>query len=163
MKIGIYFYLTKIFWQKFYRNVPWVVPNISCPDLWIWLVAMATEMLNLRKHIQKSYLGIKLKLYGKGYSISLYKNGVWLPLLMRFRYYGNLKFPLTSNGVSTVFWQTFYRHVPWVLLYLTYNFCSSFWWLVAMATDRLSKKISNDQELIQSDPTSCPQNQTGND
>ena len=26
----------------------------------------------------------------------------------------------------------------------------------------LSKKISNDQELIQSDPTSCPQNQKGN-
>ena len=25
------------------------------------------------------------------------------------------------------------------------------------------KKISNDQELIQSDPTSCPQNQKGND
>ena len=24
------------------------------------------------------------------------------------------------------------------------------------------KKISNDQELIQSDPTSCPQNQKGN-
>ena len=24
------------------------------------------------------------------------------------------------------------------------------------------KKISNDQELLQSDPTSCPQNQTGN-
>ena len=27
---------------------------------------------------------------------------------------------------------------------------------------RSSKKISNDQELIQSDPTSCPQNQKGN-
>ena len=27
---------------------------------------------------------------------------------------------------------------------------------------RKSKKISNDQELIQSDPTSCPQNQKGN-
>ena len=27
---------------------------------------------------------------------------------------------------------------------------------------RESKKISNDQELIQSDPTSCPQNQKGN-
>ena len=27
---------------------------------------------------------------------------------------------------------------------------------------RLSKKISNDQELIQSDPISCPQNQKGN-
>ena len=25
-----------------------------------------------------------------------------------------------------------------------------------------SKKTSNDQELIQSDPTSCPQNQKGN-
>ena len=25
-----------------------------------------------------------------------------------------------------------------------------------------SKKISNDQELIQSDPTSCPQTQKGN-
>ena len=28
--------------------------------------------------------------------------------------------------------------------------------------DTISKKISNDQELIQSDPTSCPQNQKGN-
>ena len=28
--------------------------------------------------------------------------------------------------------------------------------------DVKSKKISNDQELIQSDPTSCPQNQKGN-
>ena len=27
---------------------------------------------------------------------------------------------------------------------------------------RQSKKISNDQELIQSDPISCPQNQKGN-
>ena len=26
----------------------------------------------------------------------------------------------------------------------------------------LSKKVSNDQELIQSDPISCPQNQKGN-
>ena len=29
-------------------------------------------------------------------------------------------------------------------------------------TDAQSKMISNDQELIQSDPTSCPQNQKGN-
>ena len=27
---------------------------------------------------------------------------------------------------------------------------------------KLNKKISNDQEPIQSDPTSCPQNQKGN-
>ena len=31
------------------------------------------------------------------------------------------------------------------------------------STQRMeSKKISNDQELIQSDPISCPQNQKGN-
>ena len=30
------------------------------------------------------------------------------------------------------------------------------------AMTKESKKISNDQELIQSDPTSCPQNQRGN-
>ena len=41
---------------------------------------------------------------------------------------------------------------------------------IAVSKDRVikllkglkSKKISNDQELIQSDPTSCPQNQKGN-
>ena len=27
---------------------------------------------------------------------------------------------------------------------------------------KLSKKVSNDQEIIQSGPTSCPQNQKGN-
>ena len=30
------------------------------------------------------------------------------------------------------------------------------------SSDMQSKKISNDQELIQSDPISCPQNQKGN-
>ena len=32
----------------------------------------------------------------------------------------------------------------------------------ALSLLRQSKKISNDQELIQSDPISCPQNQKGN-
>ena len=31
-----------------------------------------------------------------------------------------------------------------------------------LITNVQSKKISNDQELIQLDPTSCPQNQKGN-
>ena len=30
------------------------------------------------------------------------------------------------------------------------------------AACKVSKKISNDQELIQSDPIACPQNQKGN-
>ena len=33
--------------------------------------------------------------------------------------------------------------------------------LICLLSDK-SKTISNDQELIQSDPTSCPQNQKGN-
>ena len=34
--------------------------------------------------------------------------------------------------------------------------------LVGISTLMESEKISNDQELIQSDPISCPQNQKGN-
>ena len=34
--------------------------------------------------------------------------------------------------------------------------------IFVVVTIKKSKKISNDQELIQSDPTSCPQNQKGN-
>ena len=47
----------QIFWQKFYRNFPWVVlyqPYEFCPNLWILLVVMATEMPNLRKKYSKS-------------------------------------------------------------------------------------------------------------
>ena len=33
---------------------------------------------------------------------------------------------------------------------------------IRLDTKLKSKKITNDQELIQSDPTSCPQNQKGN-
>ena len=34
--------------------------------------------------------------------------------------------------------------------------------MVFVGNIQKSKKISNDQELIQSDPTSCPQTQKGN-
>ena len=34
--------------------------------------------------------------------------------------------------------------------------------LISSEFETQSKKISNDQELIQSDPISCPQNQKGN-
>ena len=37
-----------------------------------------------------------------------------------------------------------------------------FTFILSDTDGQLSKKISNDQELIQSDPISCPQNQTGN-
>ena len=48
----------QIFWQKFYRNVCWVALNQAYHfklNLWIWLVTMATERLNLqKKNIKRS-------------------------------------------------------------------------------------------------------------
>ena len=68
----------QIFWQKFFRNVPWVDLYHTYefrPNRWIWLVAMATERINLRKNIKKSEAirGMKLKLCRNVHNISLYK------------------------------------------------------------------------------------------
>ena len=46
----------QILWHEFYRNVAWVVfyqTYYLCPNLLIWLIAMATERLNLRNNICK--------------------------------------------------------------------------------------------------------------
>ena len=70
----------QIFWQKFCRNVPWVTLYQQyefCPNCWIWLVAMATETLNLWKKYSKIFSeairGMKLKLCRNVHNISLYK------------------------------------------------------------------------------------------
>ena len=60
----------QVFWQKFYRNIPCVVLYKTyhfCPNLWIWLVAMATKILHLWKKYYKIFSSeairrIKLKL-----------------------------------------------------------------------------------------------------
>ena len=55
----------------------------------------------------------------------------------------------------------FYRSVVWVKICMY----KCLIWIILEVCVLLyvkSKKISNDQELIQSDPTSCPQNQKGN-
>ena len=75
----------QIFWQKFCRNVPWVVlyqPYEFCPNLWIWLVAMATKTLNLRKNSSTIFFSealrrMKLKLCGNVHNVSLYKKYVF--------------------------------------------------------------------------------------
>ena len=74
----------KIFWQK---NLQKCFLSILyqtyhfCPNFWIWLVAMATERLKLRKilknHLLEAIRGIKLKLCSNIHYISLYKNGVF--------------------------------------------------------------------------------------
>ena len=43
-----------------------------------------------------------------------------------------------------------------------YEYCDRLTGEVIFYIFTKSKKISNDQELIQSDPTSCPRNQKGN-
>ena len=66
MKIGIHCYVIADILTNFYRNVPWVAHYQTYHYCWnrlIWLVAMATERLNLQKCITKSSpQNIKLKL-----------------------------------------------------------------------------------------------------
>ena len=49
-----------------------------------------------------------------------------------------------------------------LFLFMSANFLSVLLNFIHCTLLLKSKKISNDQELIQSDPTSCPQNQKGN-
>ena len=87
VKIEIYCYLIADIWQKFCRHVCWVVLHQAYhfrPNLSIWLVAMATEMLNLRKNNNKSTSqklwgggGGKLKLCRIVYNINLCKKSVF--------------------------------------------------------------------------------------
>ena len=94
----------QIFWQTFYRNVLCVVPYLTyeydffSKPLWIWLVVMATEKLYLRKKI--IIREVKLKRYRNVPNICLFKCFVLLLLLLCFRCYDNLKFPLPYNGES---------------------------------------------------------------
>ena len=72
-KLAIISVLLQVFWQKFYRNVPWVVlyqPYAFCPNHWFCLVAMKTERLN-----KKIYT--KLKLNRNIHNIGLYLNNVF--------------------------------------------------------------------------------------
>ena len=86
--------------------------------------------------------------------ISLYKFCVLLLLLKNSGCYGNLNLPWIYNGKIEkkafivkplqIFWQNFYRNVPWVVLYQADNFsaqCS--FWLVAMAAkiQKIKKNI----------------------
>ena len=60
---------------------------------------------------------------------------------------------LPMEIIIDVYWN------PQLYALLIFNYTSA----IMLFTIRVqSKKISNDQELIQSDPISCPQNQKGN-
>ena len=85
-KLRFFAITLQIFWQQFYRNVPWVVLYQTyefCPNRWIWLVVMATERINWWRNIKKSsppeeaIRGMKLKLCRNVHNISLYKKFVF--------------------------------------------------------------------------------------
>ena len=84
----------QIFWQKFYRNVPWVVlykTYLFYCKLLIWLVAMATRRQNLRKDIkkttpQKLFVGLSWNFAELFLTIASTK--------ILFGCYGNLKFSI---------------------------------------------------------------------
>ena len=59
-----------------------------------------------------------------------------------------------SNN-KTIQWHLNANEYPRILNGIASEWLKKFHW-------KQSKKISNDQELIQSDPISCPQNQKGN-
>ena len=96
VKVGLYFYLTADILTKVFQKCSLSSP---LPNIWvlskplIWLVAMATERINLWKKIKKSEAirGMKLKLC-RNVHISLYKIYLCflLPLLKCFHCYGNL-------------------------------------------------------------------------
>ena len=116
--------------------------------------AMATQRLNFWKKYSKIFFseairGMKLKLCINVHDISLYMHFIFLLLLsMCFYCYGNFKFPYNYNGKSEI---GIYFCVTadiltivllkcfWSSLYKPYEFCPDHWfWLVAMATERLN-------------------------
>ena len=138
----------QIFWQKFYRNVPWIVLYQSykfCPNRWIWLVAMATKMLNLWTNIKKSSPQKPLGGWSWNFAdmfITLafttimffycHCSCAFVPMatysfhrLIMGKVKVGLYFYLTADILTKVF--------PWVVLFQIYEFCPNCWiWLVAM-------------------------------
>ena len=126
--------LLQIFWQKFYKNVSGVVlyqPYEFCPNHWIWLMAMATEMRNVRekkktlKNLLRSIWGMKLKLCIHVHDSSLYINYVLCCCcpcaFVAIGLWEKWKLAFISVLLQT-FWQKFYRNVLRVVLYQPYKF-----------------------------------------
>ena len=159
----------QIFWQNFYRNVPWVVLYQTyhfCFNLLIWVVTMATRRQNLRKNIKKinsleAVSGIKLKLFRIVTNISLYKTidffiaiaqALWLLWQLKVSIYlqwekWKLRFIMLAH--CRYFEKKFYRIFSWVVLHQAYHLSPNLSvWVVAMATERFNlQKILKSQLL----------------
>ena len=134
--------LLQMFWKKFYRSFSGVVlyqPCEFCPNRW------------LKKKYSKIFFseairGMKLKLCINVYDISLCITHIFLlllPLLWQLKVSIYLQWEEWKSAFISVllqiFWQKFYWNVSGVVVYQLYAFCPNHWfWLVAMATERLN-------------------------
>ena len=130
----------QILWQTFIRNVPWVVRYQTYhfwPILWILVVAMATERLNLPKHIQNStpqkpYGGLSWNCSAVQ-NITFCKSGIFIAVVQLYSWLWQLSFHRLIMGklrkwhlfptLVQYFDKSFFRNVQWVFDYETYIFC----------------------------------------
>ena len=145
----------QIFWQHFYRNVPWVVlyqTYLFGSNLLIWLVTMATKRQNLWKiywkiNSSEAVWGIKLKLSWLFLTLASTKKKCFIAIAEALWLLWQLstdlqweKWKLRLIAISLqICWQQFYRNICWVVLLQAHNFGPNLSiWLVAMATEILN-------------------------
>ena len=113
VKIGLNCYLTADILTTVLQkcSMSSFLPNISFLSTSLNLVVKFAKR-KIEKHLLRSHKGTKLKLC-RTLHLASTKCMFLLPLLMYFRCYINLMFPLTYNGKSDIaislqiFWQTF--------------------------------------------------------
>ena len=92
----------QIFWQTFYRNVPWVVLYETYHfwhNLWIWYGYHDNRKAKFEKKILKNHLlrghkGDKAETLQNVHNISPYKNGIFIPIAHVLSLQWQLKFSI---------------------------------------------------------------------
>ena len=139
VKIEIHCYLIADSLPKFYRNICWVVLRKAyhvSPNLSIWLVAMATERLNLRNNIKNQLLRNckwdKAELGRLVHNIGLYKIiAFYFRCLSTLVDMATLSFYRLIMGKLAICYfnanilTKIFRTVCWVVLYQIYTFCQN--------------------------------------
>ena len=142
MKVCLHFYLTAAVLTKVLQKC-----SLSSPLPKIWILSKPLNLIGRHgnrnaKFVEKkskpvsskTISGMKLELCRNVHNISLYKIIFLLLLLICLHCYGNLKFPLSYNGknetchsllnLGRYFDKSLLNfYVPWVVLYLPYQFC----------------------------------------
>ena len=133
----------QIFWQKFYRNVSWVVlyqPYEFCPNGWILIGCHGNRNAKFAKNIQKS---APQKPWSWNFiemfiTLAATKTIFFIAVAhVLFRRYSFHRLMMGKVEVGLYFYltadilKTFFRNVPWEVLYQHMNFVQTaeFNWL----------------------------------